>query len=362
MKNPIDTLPTTHVTYGTMPVLFHIPHDSTSVPYPLSQYVNFCVTDGIDVDRESRIIADFGVSCVFERWHERFIGEQTERLESIVTSRIDKSANFDKYQLDRTCHFSAATADVPYTIRFDVSRLLVDIEKLDDGTEELLASGMGPFYTKTAYGDDIYATTTDGSKTLLPPGDETLRQAIYDGYAHTMESLVRHIVDRYGFCLIVDLHSYSRDKLPYELHGDEERPCVCVGHNGDARSRRIADGIMRNVGDYLDDRWSLRSTDGIGDELPFAKVNEPFSGSYLPLGLLGDERVVSVMLEVRKDMYSPAYVDDFNFYNASIVDKRVVDAVDACVKCGLREFGVDVTRSGRVSDEVVDGIIKQINR
>ena len=362
MKNSIDTLPTTRVTYGTMPVLFHIPHDSTSTPFPLSQYINFTVSDGIDVDRESRIIADFGVGCVFERWHERFVGEQTERLENVVTSRIDKSAKFDKYELDRTCHFSAATANVPYTIRFDVSRLLVDVEKLDDGTEELLASGMGPFYTKTAYGDDIYATTTDGSKTLLPSGDEMLRQAIYDGYAHTMESLVRHIVDRYGFCLIVDLHSYSRDKLPYELHGDEERPCVCVGHNGDARSRRIADGIMRNVGDYLDDRWSLRSTDGIGDELPFAKVNEPFSGSYVPLGLLDDERVASVMLEVRKDMYSPAYVDGFNCFVPSTVDKRVIDAVDACVKCGLHEFGVDVVRNGGISNEVVDDIIARLNR
>lgn len=357
MKNPIDTLPTTHVTYGTMPVLFHIPHDSISTPFPLSQYINFTVSDGIDVDRESRIIADFGVGCVFERWHERFVGEQTDRLESVITNRIDKSKKLDRYRLDRTCHFSAATANVPYTIRFDVSRLLVDIEKLDDGTEELLASGMGPFYTKTAYGDDIYATTTDGTETLLPSDDKTLRQAIYDGYAHTMESLVRHIIDRYGFCLIVDLHSYSRDKLPYELHGDDERPCVCVGHNGDARSRSIADGIMRNVGDYLDDRWSLRSTDGIGDERPFAKVNEPFSGSYVPLGLLGDERVASVMLEVRKDMYSPAYVDGFNCYNASIVDKRVIDAVDACVKCGLGEFGVDIARNGGVGDDSVDDIV-----
>ena len=119
---------------------------------------------------------------------------------------------------------------------------------------------------------------------------------------------------------------------------------------------------MRNVGDYLDDRWSLRSTDGIGDERPFAKVNEPFSGSYVPLELLGDERVASVMLEVRKDMYSPAYIDGFNCYNASVVDKRVIDAVDACVRCGLGEFGVDITRDGRVSDAVVDGVIKQINR
>ena len=355
MKNPIDTLPTTHVIYGTMPVLFHIPHDSTNVPFPLSSYVNFSVADGIDVDRESRIIADFGVSCVFERWHERFVNEQTERLRSAVADKCENKA--DRYRLDRTCYSSAALANTPYTIRFDVSRLFVDVEKLDDGTEELLASGMGPFYTKTAYGDNLYATTTDGTERILPLGDETLRKSMYKGYADTMESLTRHIIDRYGFCLIVDLHSYSRDKLPYELHSDEERPCVCVGHNGDARSRRIADCIMRNVGDYLDDRWSLRSTDGIGDELPFAKVNEPFSGSYVPLGLLGDERVASIMLEVRKDMYSPAYVDGFNCYNASIVDKRVIDAVDACVKCGVREFGVDVTRNGGVGDDAVDDIV-----
>lgn len=362
MNEFIDALPTTHMTYGAMPVLFHIPHDSTSTPFPLSQYINFTVSDGIDVDRESSIIADFGVHCVFERWLERFIDDQTNRLMSAVKNKCNmQNDNYFDYYDHRTCYCEAATANVPYTIRFDVSRLLVDIEKLDDGTEELLASGMGPFYTKTAYGDDIYATTTDGSKTLLPSSDETLRQAIYDGYAHTMEPLVRHIVDRYGFCLIVDLHSYSRDKLPYELHGDKERPCVCIGHNGDERSRRIADGIMRNVGDYLDDRWSLRSTDGIGDERPFAKVNEPFSGSYVPLGLLGDERVASVMLEVRKDMYSPAYIDGFNCYNASIVDKRVVDAVDACVKCGVREFGVDVTRNGGVGDSVVEDVVRRCN-
>ncbi|MDR0946061.1 MAG: N-formylglutamate amidohydrolase, partial [Bifidobacteriaceae bacterium] len=89
---------------------------------------------------------------------------------------------------------------------------------------------------------------------------------------------------RHGRVLIVDLHSYATEPLPYERHPDQPRPPVCLGYE-DLHAPDV---------DFLADRFRRAGFE--------PGRNTPFSGSYVPLAQYGrDGRVQSVMVELRKD-------------------------------------------------------------
>ena len=89
-----------------------------------------------------------------------------------------------------------------------------------------------------------------------------------------------------GPVVLLDVHSYPRDPLPYELHAAGPRPEVCLGT--DARHTPA---------------WLLAAARaalaGFG-----TACDTPFAGTYVPLALLGDPRVSSLMLEVRRDVHA----------------------------------------------------------
>lgn len=352
-------LPKADVTYGTMPVLFHMPHTSTKMSYPLDRTLARSLADGIDIDREANVIADYGVDCVFSRWLELFPDEQYDALLRDIAGMFSDATDDEIHFAVGARHEDACgyytydecvDANIPYTITFDTSRLLIDVEKLDDGTEELLVSGMGPFYTRTADGRELY-------KAPIASSDMTVRQAAYDGYKDTMLSLVRHIVDRHGFCIIIDLHSYSVDRMPYEIR-DGKRPCVCLGCNDDEKSKGIAEAVMELAGGWVDYRCDHDSVDDIdADEHPFVLLNEPFAGSYVPLDLMSDERIASIMLEIRKDMYVPNYRNEnsIEIENARY-DDRIIEILDMVLEYGMQAFGKNLRHNGGVSDTIMGEI------
>ena len=358
-------LPKVGITYGTMPVLFHMPHTSTKMSYPIDRALARRLADGINIDREANVIADYGVDCVFSRWLELFPDEQYDALLHDIAGMFpdatgDEIRSAIGARHEDTCGYytydECVDANIPYTITFDTSRLLIDVEKLDDGSEELLASGMGPFYTRTADGAELY-------KAPIASSDMMVRQAAYDGYKDTMSSLVRHIVDRYGFCIIIDLHSYAVKRMPYEIH-DGRRPCVCLGCNDDDKSRGIAEAVMERAGDWVDYRCDHDSVGDVdADEHPFILLNEPFAGSYVPLDLLGDERVASVMLEIRKDVYVPSYHDENSVeIDGARYDNRIFRILDMAIEHGMRAFGKDLRRNGGICDAIMEEITDYVGK
>ena len=87
--------------------------------------------------------------------------------------------------------------------------------------------------------------------------------------------------------MLVDLHSYPVEALPYELHQDAKRPPVCLGVDVDHTPTALRE-------------LAFRACSRIGQVV----VNEPFPGSYVPLRHFGrDNRVSSVMVELRRDTY-----------------------------------------------------------
>jgi len=158
-----------------------------------------------------------------------------------------------------------------------LSRFVVDVERFPDDREEMNAVGMGVLYTHGSQRQIL----RDSSLV-----DQTALLGFFDDYSRVVAKLVREVLERHGHCLILDLHSFPSAPLPYELHQEERRPELCLGHEEPHVPRVFLDRLRQEL-----EGWDIAD-------------NEPFHGSYVPLEFFGhDPRVQSVMLEIRRDTY-----------------------------------------------------------
>jgi N-formylglutamate deformylase len=171
-----------------------------------------------------------------------------------------------------------AARTLPWRFVNRLSRLVVDPERFPDEREEMLAVGMGAVYTRTTQ-----------RVRLRPEGfdPEPLIARYFRPYARAMTAAV---ADRLGACgraVIVDVHSYPSEPLPYELHGDGPRPPVCLGTD----SFHTPPELVKAA------REAFSACGEIG-------LDTPFSGTYVPLEFYGrDPRVCALMVEIRRDTY-----------------------------------------------------------
>ncbi|HZK35624.1 MAG TPA: N-formylglutamate amidohydrolase [Aeromicrobium sp.] len=190
-----------------------------------------------------------------------------------------------------------------------LSRLVVDPERFPDEREELNAVGMGA----------VYERTSTGAMLRAPSVEE--RDGVIDGYftpyAAAFERLVEERIDAVGEATIIDLHSFPREALPYELHADGPRPEVCLGTAGFHTGPELLLAARRAF-----ERHTPLSDVG---------VDAPFSGCYVPLKHYDvSPDVHAIMIELRRDLY----VDDtFAFQEGSVAPLvagvgEVIEAAD----------------------------------
>jgi N-formylglutamate deformylase len=174
---------------------------------------------------------------------------------------------------------AGAVTSRPWLFVNRLSRLVVDPERLPNEFEELYAVGMGAVYTRTS-----------GGLLLRDPdeqGEQALLTRFFTPYADALADLVDDRLAATGHAVLVDLHSYPVQVLPYERHPHARRPPVCLGVDVDHTPPDLVERVTRAC--------SL-----IGQVV----INEPFTGSYIPLRHFGrDIRVTSVMVELRRDTY-----------------------------------------------------------
>lgn len=160
-----------------------------------------------------------------------------------------------------------------------LSRLVVDPERLPNEHEEMYAVGMGAVYTRTSGG----LALRDADE----PAELELLRRFLTPYADALSDLVEERLAATGHAVLLDLHSYPVQALPYERHQSARRPPVCIGVDVDHTPAALVARVSM-------------ACSVIGEVV----VNEPFAGSYIPLRHFGrDNRVSSVMVELRRDMY-----------------------------------------------------------
>lgn len=174
---------------------------------------------------------------------------------------------------------AAAAVQTPWLFANRLSRLVVDPERFPDEREEMLSVGMGPVYTRTSDGKALRAAEPGHAQALL--------EVFFEPYAAALADLAAQRLVRTGRAVLLDIHSYPTDPLPYELRQTASRPEICLGTD------------ERHTPAWLLDlaRAAFASVGTVG-------VNEPFAGTYVPLRFYGTEpKVASLMVELRRDLY-----------------------------------------------------------
>lgn len=238
---PADGGPAFEVVCGdpSSSVVLHVPHSSTRIPAH--------VRAGIVLDDDALAL-------------------ELLRMTDAHTDRIALTA-------------AAGVSSRPWVFLSRMSRLVVDPERFPDDREEMLAVGMGAVYTRTSHGDVL----------RLPdaPAEQRLVSTYFKPYAASMTDLVGERLAATGAALIVDLHSYPTNALPYELHADSHRPALCIGQDPFHTTEFLVGTARQAFG-------------AVGD----SAVNEPFAGAYVPTRWYRlDRRVSAIMLEIRRDTY-----------------------------------------------------------
>lgn len=218
------------------PVVLHVPHASRELPAAA---------------RETLLISP---------------AELAEELDHLTDAYTDEIARL-----------AAAAATVrPWILRHRWSRLAVDPERFPDEREEMRAVGMGAVYTHGYAGRKL--RDEDSVR------EETALRTHFRPYAAAVRNLVADRLAACGRAVIVDVHSYSTLRLPYELHGAGPRPPVCLGTDRYHTPGPLISAARAAFGEV--------------------ELDTPFAGCYVPLEFYRREpAVTALMIEIRRDGY-----------------------------------------------------------
>ncbi|MFD6290507.1 N-formylglutamate amidohydrolase [Streptomyces sp. NPDC060205] len=254
------------------PVVLHVPHSSRTIPAD--------VRDGILLD-----------DAALERELDHITDSHTAGIAAEATARC---------------------AAAPWRFVNQLSRLVVDPERFPDEREEMRAVGMGAVYTRTTHGEPLRPAPDrlpdpdrlpgadrlpdperlpDPDRIpgadLSPAREQRLLDRYFHPYAAAMTDAVTQRLAAAGRAVIIDVHSYPTNRLPYELHGDGPRPPVCLGTD----AFHTPPGLLAHA------EKAFTGFGGTG-------VDSPFAGTYVPLKYYGsDRRVGALMIEIRRDVY-----------------------------------------------------------
>jgi N-formylglutamate amidohydrolase len=235
-----DPSPTERRFQGPTPLILHIPHSSTVIPEDVRADL---LLDDAALGLELRKMTD---------WY-------TDIIAAAALGRSDLEARLVENQF---------------------SRLVVDPERFVGDEEPMAAIGMGPVYHSTSGLDPLRLPD--------PARDEALINRYFRPYAQAFAEVVDDVLAECGRAVIIDLHSFPSEPLPYELDQQAPRPGTCIGTDPFHTPDAIVD-------------IAFESFSGVSDGVA---LNTPFAGTYVPLAHLSrTPEVSSVMIEIRRDLY-----------------------------------------------------------
>ena len=219
-------------------VLFHVPHDSTFIP---------------PSERSKLLLNDEGL--------------KSELL------RMTDHWTFDLF-----------TQGVPEerVLRSPVSRLVVDVERFEEDSLEIMASrGMGAVYERTSDGQQL--------RHSLPAAQrQQLMNTWYLPHHHRLTEAVQRALDDHGQALMIDAHSFPSHPLPCDWDQKPDRPDICIGTDEFHTPPQLTDALFDAFGTS---GWTV-------------KLNSPFAGALVPMRHYRKQRnLAAVMIEVNRALY-----------------------------------------------------------
>lgn len=195
------------------------------------------------------------------------------------------------------------------TVRFPISRLVVDPERFTDDAQELMAArGMGVVYTRTSDGRRLRPEPTREERA-------SLLARFYEPHHSALTSAVADALAAHGTCLVIDGHSFPARPLPYEVDQTAARPDICIGtdpHHTPLWVRDLAVTAFEQAG------FSVA-------------VDRPFAGALVPMAYYGsDTRVTAFMVEVNRGLYMNEHTGE-RLAQFSELRSRVLVAIERII-------------------------------
>ena len=117
---------------------------------------------------------------------------------------------------------------------------------------------------------------------------------LYDRHHADLTAAVDCIIRRSGRGLLIDCHSFASRQLVYENPGENpdlrerERPDICIGTDPAWHTPAwLQDSLVKS---FSGRRYTV-------------VLNDPFSGTLVPMKYYQDGRLLSVMIEVNRKLY-----------------------------------------------------------
>jgi N-formylglutamate amidohydrolase len=162
-----------------------------------------------------------------------------------------------------------------------LSRLVFDPERFpDDEQEPMAAKGQGVVYTHGSRGQRLRHLDDEARADRV--------ERLYRPYHAALEALVGGILEEAGMCTVIDCHSFPTVPLPSELDQEAGRPDICIGTDAFHTPPNLA--------------WQLEQA--FRAQGLTVKRDSPYAGTLVPKAFYRrDDRVRSVMIEVRRGLY-----------------------------------------------------------
>ena len=167
--------------------------------------------------------------------------------------------------------------DFKNIVKFGYSRLFCDVVRyLDDSKEKMARIGMGVLYTKDSNGSIFIKYDKDYKNKVI--------KSYYKKHHNKLNNLTKKILNKYGKCYIIDLHSFS-DEFVYKVLGLKDNTDICIGINESGYDKKLLDFTV-----------SFFKKQGYT-----VKINYPYNGSLTPN--IKDNNIYSMMIEINKRVY-----------------------------------------------------------
>lgn len=165
-------------------------------------------------------------------------------------------------------------------VKANSNRIFCDVERLVDDEQEMMSQvGMGTIYTNSDDGIELRKVSSDLKAEIL--GD------YYPHHQRLMDIVEEHL-SLHNEAIIIDCHSFRNKPFGRDLNKETPRPDFFIGTDDFHTPRslyKLSAVILKALGYRV-------------------KVNTPYSGSIIPMRhYLKDKRVISLMIEVNRDLY-----------------------------------------------------------